>query len=240
MGDQMMPPMLAFDIYGTLIDTRAVITQLAQWLPNEAAQFVTLWREKQLEYSFRRGLMRSPCDFAVPTRDALDYCCDQLGCDLTETQRAQLMAHYARLPAFADAATGLAEAKARGFRLCAFSNGSQKTVTHLLRQAGLLPYFEQVVSVEVVGSFKPHPQVYQHVLTTMQVQAQDSWLISGNAFDVIGADQQGFHTAWIQRNPQQAFDVWRTDTGPVQPSLVRPGLEALAAHIGHYLDQQQP
>ena len=226
-----MSSMLAFDIYGTLIDTRGVLSLLKKWLPDGAEQFVALWREKQLEYSFRRGLMRSQCDFSVPTRDALDYCCDQLRCDLSADQRSQLMQAYTQLPAFADAKQGLQEAQAQGLRLCAFSNGSHKTVTQLLQQAHLLPYFEHVISVESVGSFKPHPQVYQHVLTVMQVQAKDSWLISGNPFDVIGAQHQGFHTAWIRRNPHQAFDTWSSDHGPVKPTLVMSGLAGLAQQV---------
>ena len=227
-----MPSMLAFDIYGTLIDTRGVLSQLEAWLPEDAEQFAALWREKQLEYSFRRGLMRSQCDFSVPTRDALDYCCDQLRCDLSEDQRQQLMLAYTQLPAFADAVQGLLEAKALGFRLCAFSNGGHKTVVQLLRQAHLLPYFEQVISVESIGSFKPHPQVYQHVLTVMQMQAKDSWVVSGNPFDVIGAQHQGFNTAWIRRNAHQAFDTWSGDDGPVKPTVVWSGLAGLAQQVG--------
>jgi 2-haloacid dehalogenase len=38
----------------------------------QASAFLCRWREKQLEYSFRRGLMRRYENFAVCTRQVLD------------------------------------------------------------------------------------------------------------------------------------------------------------------------
>ena len=62
---------LAFDIYGTLIDPHGVVKQLQQAVGDGAAEFSRVWREKQLEYTWRRGLMRRYVDFGVCTRQAL-------------------------------------------------------------------------------------------------------------------------------------------------------------------------
>ena len=48
---------LAFDGYGTLADPSGMARHLAQDVGVKAADFADHWREKQLEYSFRRGLM---------------------------------------------------------------------------------------------------------------------------------------------------------------------------------------
>ena len=53
-----MPITLAFDVYGTLIDTHGVTVELEKHVGSSADGFSRMWREKQLEYSFRRGLMR--------------------------------------------------------------------------------------------------------------------------------------------------------------------------------------
>ncbi|MHB1621242.1 MAG: hypothetical protein ACYCTY_14915 [Sulfuricella sp.] len=45
---------LAFDVYGTLIDTHGVIVALEKHVGNKASEFSRTWREKQLEYSFLR------------------------------------------------------------------------------------------------------------------------------------------------------------------------------------------
>jgi 2-haloacid dehalogenase len=68
-----MPTMLAFDVYGTLIDPHGIVIKLQELVGVKAEEFSRVWREKQLEYSFRRGLMRSYETFAVCTSQALDY-----------------------------------------------------------------------------------------------------------------------------------------------------------------------
>ncbi len=64
---------LAFDIYGTLIDTHGITESLKPIMGSRAVEFSRLWRDKQLEYSFRRGLMQNYQDFSVCTKQALDY-----------------------------------------------------------------------------------------------------------------------------------------------------------------------
>ena len=54
---------LAFDVYGTLIDTGGIVTALQKLIGDQAKPFSDLWRSKQLEYSFRRGLMQNYRDF---------------------------------------------------------------------------------------------------------------------------------------------------------------------------------
>ena len=63
---------IAFDIYGTLIDTDSMVSQLHEWVGSRAETFSKTWRSKQLEYSFRRGLMRQYENFEVCTRQALE------------------------------------------------------------------------------------------------------------------------------------------------------------------------
>ena len=67
-----MPVTIAFDVYGTLIDTTGIVAALDARLGAQAGAFSDLWRAKQLEYSFRRGLMQNYRDFSVCTRQALD------------------------------------------------------------------------------------------------------------------------------------------------------------------------
>ena len=61
---------LAFDVYGTLVDTAGVARALSAWV-DDANAFALRWREKHLEYAFRRGLMRRYRPFDGCARDAL-------------------------------------------------------------------------------------------------------------------------------------------------------------------------
>jgi 2-haloacid dehalogenase len=199
---------LAFDVYGTLIDTHGVVVMLEKHLGAKAPDFSRTWREKQLEYSFRRGLMQNYRNFAQCTSDALDYSCSYYQLPLSQPDRQQLLDAYRALPAFDDVKEGLERAHAAGFRMFAFSNGSAKAVQGLLSHAGISEYFIDVVSVDEVKSFKPNPGVYCHFLRRAGATGAEAWLISGNPFDVIGALSSGMRAAWLKRSPDALFDPW--------------------------------
>lgn len=213
---------IAFDVYGTLIDTRGIVATLRPMVGEQADAMARVWREKQLEYSFRRGLMRSYVDFSVCTRQALDFACRAIQAQLSPTQMAQLLDAYRELPAFADVRAGLARLHAAGLRLYAFSNGSRAAIESLLANAGLREFFRDTVSVETVQSFKPDPAVYAHFLHQSGARADSAWLVSGNPFDVIGAMAAGMRAAWLQRAPDAIFDPW-----DVQPTLTVTSFDAL-------------
>ena len=215
---------LGFDVYGTLIDTAGVTAALLPIAGERAPEFARRWRDKQLEYSFRRGLMGAYVSFA--TRHALIHAADSLGITLTAAQQQELMEQYRRLPAFADAESCLQRLSESGHRLFAFSNGQAAAVHELLERAGLLGYFEDIVSVEAVRSFKPDPAVYRHFLQRTGAGPDSAWLISSNPFDVIGAAALGLRTAWVQRSAAQPFDPWG-----VIPDLILGGLDQLPANL---------
>jgi 2-haloacid dehalogenase len=217
---------LAFDVYGTLIDTHGVVIALEKHVGSKALEFSRAWREKQLEYSFRRGLMQNYENFAVCTSNALDYTSAYFKVALTSKDKAELLDMYKVLPAFADVAEGLARAKAAGFRMFAFSNGSAEAVEALLRNAGIRDYFLDVVSVDEVKSFKPNPGVYSHFLRRAGASGANAWLVSSNPFDVIGAISAGMRAAWIKRSSDALFDPWG-----IEPTLTVNSLVNLADQI---------
>ena len=199
-----MATTVAIDVYGTLIDTSGVISALEKCVGGQAATMSQLWREKQLEYSFRRGLMQNYRDFSVCTRQALDYACQVLGVEIPEVDKERLMEGYKALPAYADVEEALPRLKGSGVRMFAFSNGRAEDVRGLLVNAGIEDHFEGVVSVDDVRSFKPDPAVYAHFLRQAGAGVSESWLVSGNPFDVIGA----------MRSAKAVFDPWE-----IQPTV---------------------
>jgi 2-haloacid dehalogenase len=93
-------------------------------------------------------------------------------------------------------------------RLFAFSNGSEKAVSNLLTNAKIIDRFDGIISVEKMETFKPNPLVYAYFNKESKSSKQDSWLISSNPFDVIGAISYGMRSAWLQRSPDSIFDPW--------------------------------
>jgi 2-haloacid dehalogenase len=218
---------LAFDVYGTLIDTHGVVEKLEAIVGDRAREFSSTWRDKQLEYSFRRGLMQNYENFAACTRHALDYTCSRYAADIGPGQKQALLESYRELPPFDDAEPALKELQARDCRLFAFSNGAAEAVETLLSTAGIREHFLGVVSCDDMKSFKPNPAVYAHFLREAAATGSDAWLISGNPFDVIGAISAGMRAAWVQRSEDSIFDPWG-----IEPTVTVTSLGELADAIG--------
>lgn len=206
-----MTSTLAFDVYGTLIDPFDVSTKLTEYVGDKAFQFAQIWRDKQIEYLFRRALMRDYKDFPTCTRQALLFTDERLQTDLPDAAKDTLMEQYRVLPTYADVPESLQKLKAANCRMYAFSNGHPNDLDHLLTHAGLSKHLDGIVSVHDIRSYKPDPAVYQHFLDSTNAEAQDTWLVSGNPFDVIGAEAAGWNTAWLKRDPAAVFDPWEVD-----------------------------
>jgi 2-haloacid dehalogenase len=199
---------LGFDVYGTLIDTAGIATALERYVGPQATDFARVWREKQLEYVFRRGLMGSRSDFAICTRQALDYCCLRFRAEMSDADRADMLGTYRELPAFTDARRGLEALSRTPARLFAFSMGLPDDVAALLERSSLDGYFEGFVGLAEVGTFKPSPDAYAHFLRQTGTRREDAWLVSGNPFDVIGAVYAGWNGAWVRRSADAVCDPW--------------------------------
>ena len=217
---------LAFDVYGTLINTSGIFNSLEQLIGEKAIPFMDTWRSKQLEYSFRRGLMNTYTDFSVCTENALEFCCKAFKIDLSIKQKDTLMEEYSVLPTFSDVKPGLKSLKETGHKLFAFSNGSKKAISKLLINAKIIDNFDGIVSVEDVKTFKPSPLVYEYFNKETNSTKSDSWLISSNPFDVIGAISYGIRSAWVQRSSASIFDPWG-----VEPTTIINGLTDLSLKL---------
>lgn len=217
---------LAFDVYGTLIDPLGIARDLEQMIGPGAGRFAVTWREKQIEYLFRRALARNYRPFSVCTKEALEYTCDLLGEAMCASDRGKLMKRYRHLPAYPGTSEALRTLAASGCRCFAFSNGEPAELERLLAGAGLTEFLDGIVSVDPVQSFKPDPAVYAHFLNTAGSDASGTWLVSGNPFDVIGALTAGWKSTWLRRDEKAVFDPWG-----IEPTAVIGSLKELRAVV---------
>jgi 2-haloacid dehalogenase len=219
MSNQPAHPVLAFDVYGTLLDPLRMEEHLRAAFGAKAKEASELWRAKQLEYSFRRALMKKYRDFDACTADALRFVSLQLATPLSEGVEATLLSKYRELPAYADAVGALSELAARGFTIVACSNGTENSVRAALDHAGVLARFSMIVSVDPIRTFKPDPAVYDRLALEVHTPKEQIWLISSNAFDVIGAKARGLRAVWVQRDAKRAFDPWEFEPDAIVGSL---------------------
>ncbi|WP_341581032.1 haloacid dehalogenase type II [Marinobacter metalliresistant] len=210
---------LAFDVYGTLVDPMGMSRLLAEDAGDKAEAVAALWREKQLEFSFRKGLMKVYEDFGVCTRQALRYAMAAHKLPLTEERENALMAAYLSLPAFDDSLPALESLKGQ-YPLFAFSNGSYPALEKVLGHNNLLDQFEGLVSVDDIKSFKPDPAVYTYARRVTGAWEKPLCLVSSNAWDVIGARASGLLAIWVKRDPDKVFEDWGIEPSAVISSLL--------------------
>lgn len=210
-----MPDAMGFDVYGTLVDPHAMRTQLEAVAGELAGQMAQLWRENQIQYTFRRSLMQKYENFDVCTEEALTFAANALKLNLRDEDRKELIEAYRRLPLFPDVLPGIRSLEQAGFKLAAFSNGVEDSLHALLEHAGILPHLDAVISVDDLKTFKPDPRVYRYLAERLGHPIEHTWLASSNAWDVIGAKAAGMRAAWIKRNPEEVLDPWG-----INPDLV--------------------
>src|SRR5207248_2220376 len=109
-------------------DPGGIVGALGETFGAQAALAARLWRDKQLEFTFRRALMRRYVDFDRCTAQALSHMSGELGVELTEERTRALLEAYLRLPAYPDAEPALKRLKSAGCRIVALTNGTEKSV----------------------------------------------------------------------------------------------------------------
>ena len=190
-----------FDAYGTLFNVASPVQKLASTIGDKAADVAQLWRQKQLEYTWLRSLMGTHTDFWNVTRDALDYTLEVHS--IVEPGLAdELMTLYLKLDAYEEVLAALQAVRAKGKRCAILSNGSPSMLDSAVRHAGLEKLFEQVLSVEEVGIYKPSRRVYRLAMQKMHIaDAPSICFVSANAWDAQAAAQFGFQAVRVMRTP---------------------------------------
>lgn len=214
-----------FDAYGTLFDVAAVARGADEALGEHARAIVELWRAKQLQYTWLRGLAGHHADFWQVTEDALGFALSSHGLD-DAALREQLMACYLRIPAYPEVPDVLHRLRAAGMKLAILSNGTPTMLVAAVDHAGLSDCFDAVLSVEAVGVFKPHPSVYRLGEQALGHPAQAMCFVSSNGWDACSARAYGYRVMWCNRFGQPAERI------PSEPDGMLSDLNGLSTVLG--------
>jgi 2-haloalkanoic acid dehalogenase type II len=158
---------LVFDVYGTLVDTTDIITLLEVKLGERAAFFAKQWWNKQLEYSYRMGLMRWYKPFSQCMRYAFEYTCEEFCVSFTDEEKEALFLRNLSLPAFDDVTTAMPKFALTDADCFAFSNGTVADVNAVLTYAAIRPYLQNVISVDPIKMFKPSRIAYMYLVESI-------------------------------------------------------------------------
>lgn len=192
-----------FDAYGTLFDVHSAVAKEAGHLGDKADSISALWRQKQLQYTWLRSLMRQHADFWQVTGDALDFALESHGVP-DPALRQRLMDLYLTLDTYPEVARTLQRLRAAGCLTGILSNGEPGMLDAAVQSARIGAHLDHVITVEDVGIYKPDARVYQLGVERTGVAAGRICFVSANAWDVAGAAHFGFNVAWINRFAQKA------------------------------------
>ena len=95
----------------------------------------------------------------------------------------------------------------------------------VVQSAELADWFQVLISVDEVRTYKPSPRVYQHAARRLGRPLAEVRLVSSNPFDVIGAAAAGMQVAWVDRS------AGLFDTLAQRPSLVVATVSELAERL---------
>jgi len=169
-----------FDAYGTMFDVDAAARQVAKE-PGQA-QLAAVW-----------GTLSKDMENNGLNDNAL---------------RAKLLSVYKECPAFPEVIEMLKSLKDKNVNIAILTNGSPDMIVPAVRSAGIGEYLDDVLSVEDVGVYKPHPDVYDLVWDRFDVPQSEVLFASSNGWDAAGAAGYGFATVWVNRNDAPQDRLW--------------------------------
>ena len=218
------PRVLIFDVNETLSDMSPVAGRFDD--VGAPAELASAWFAGLLRDGFALAAVGTSDTFAHIAAESLRVSLH--GLTLTRSPAdavAHIMDGFAGLAVHEDVPDGIRALSGLGLRLVTLSNGSASVAEALFDRAGIRDVFEQLLSVEDAGRWKPAPEAYAHGLRAAAVDPEDAMLVAVHPWDIDGASRAGLATAWLNRTgrPYPAYfrtpDVRATSLGDLADQL---------------------
>lgn len=226
---------LLFDVFGTLVDWRASLIELAEATAARSgvhadwAAVVDDWRRA---YQPAMDRVRSGAawrDLDSLQRETLSDVLARHGIGLPAADRESLVRGWRQLQAWPDCRAGLN--RLRGQHVTAtLSNGHLALLADLLKFADLR--VDAVLSAQLASSYKPDPQVYLTALGLLECRPEEAGMVAAHGSDLRAAAALGLRPIFIRRPLEWGAGA----PAPVPPALdgllEADGLEELATVLG--------
>ena len=212
---QITPKILAFDVFGTVVDWHgSIAAEVRQLYPQVDGDALALaWRE-----GYQPAMQRVRSGEVGWTkiddlhRLILDDILPRFGLgSLPENERRTLNRVWHRLNPWPDVVEGLSLLKRRHV-ITTLSNGNIGLLTNMAKHGGL-PW-DCVLSAEVFRAYKPDPRVYLGVADVFDVAPHDVMMVAAHHEDLAAARDGGLLTAYVER-PLELGAARPKDVSPV-------------------------
>lgn len=203
----MSPRVLAFDVFGTVVDWRSGIArESTAFLADigrsdvDGAEFADEWRARyQPAMKSVRDGKRPFVILDVLHREMLDATLMNRGVDPEGIEPAMLedwTRAWHRLDPWPDAVEGLIRLKAK-FPIVTLSNGNIALMMGIARRGGL-PW-DAILGAEVTRTYKPAREAYIATASILGVAPGELCLVAAHHSDLAAARSAGLLTAYVHR-----------------------------------------
>lgn len=210
---------LTFDLFGTVLNLEDSLNPFLESFISDSqidttpSQFWKTYRHRQRIEQYQDNiLMLGHSGYTQVAENAFVYTAKIYGCDPSKSQIEGMMTGWKNLNPFPEVLESLLHLSKK-FKLVVLSNGEQNFLKHLVTERIKFD-FDNIISVETVGEFKPSPLVYRKASEILGIPPDHLLMVSANSFDVLGAVSSGFWGAYIDRYSLPF------ESSPHQPHLI--------------------
>jgi 2-haloacid dehalogenase len=204
---------ILFDINETVLDLGSLKPKFSECFGSEEA--LSLWFSKLLHSSTVCVATNVHTNFAELAGAALESIAANYKLTLTELKRSELLGAFANLSPHPDIKVALGKLRSNGFKTVAFSNSSLNLISAQMQNSGLINVFDDIISVEETGSFKPSSNVYKFAAKVLEEPVENLRLVAAHDWDTHGALSVGMKAAYIDRTGR-----------PYHPLYLKPDIQS--------------
>jgi 2-haloacid dehalogenase len=218
-----MARVILFDVNETLLDLCALDPHFERIFGDKAVR--GQWFAQLLRSALVATLTDAYHDFGTLARDALNMIARRHGLSLADEDRKRLLDAIGTLPPHPEVPESLEMLQDAGFRLATLTNSPPGVLEAQMRNSGLRPYFEQLISVDATRKFKPARETYEYAAKTLGVSVAEIRMVAAHDWDIAGAMRAGCAAAFIARPGMVLGDLQE------KPDIIGANLDEVAQQI---------
>lgn len=195
---------LTFDLFGTILDLeKSTKPSIKNILDNNKSavspeEFWAFLRHRQRIEQYQDNILDlGHSGYLTTVKNAFKYTSRKFNLEPSLEELEVWDDNWQNLIPFPDVAENL-ELLDKIFSLIALSNGNKSFLDHLSKNRIKFD-FDNVISVEEVGAFKPFSGVYRKASLLSGHNLSEILMVSANSFDVMGAKSCGMLGAYVNR-----------------------------------------
>lgn len=192
-----MPRVLLFDVNETLLDLRVLDPVFERAFGDASVR--RQWFGLVLRNAMALTITEDYEDFLAVGAASLEMVAQQHDVKLGEAERRSIREIMGNLPPHEDVLVNLQRLHDAGFRMAALTNSPLDAAKRQLGNAGIVPLFDEIMSVEATGKFKPARETYEHAASTLGVTTADIRMVAAHDWDIAGAMRAGCVGAYLLR-----------------------------------------